>query len=335
MAALSDDSRRQRHAVWFCVLTAVAALSLAGCGSSSNNGPVAKAPEADGVYVVQKGKVGRLDEDSQKVLQTWKQRTNLSENVSFLVVHESVAAGAPDANKISLQKVARVRDNIERSGKVTKATKPEWVVANIPSLLIPVTVTREGDNPRLLRVVADEPLTPGLYSITYRTGKKRIGGRFGIGWDGSDKDQYAQLTCVDRYKSEPVFFRPCSERDAIANAPLTVHDLRVRKEVVGGKPILVLEGKLTNATSSQQNVPLLLAVINDKKGEELTRWTFQPTAGQLSPGGTLNFRTANSSPPKGSAGVAVLMADGVPPLQEAESQSTSQSFLSDLQPPSP
>jgi hypothetical protein len=334
MDVQNDGSCHRQPAYWSWGLAAAVALGLAGCGSNSDVAPAsaAKASASGGVYIVQDGKLGRLDEARDKVVQTWKLRTNLSERVQFLVIDDSVAAGPVDADKVSLQKVARVRDNIERNGKATKAAKAEWVVANIPSMKIPVTVTRESDNPRQLRVVANQPLTAGLYSLTYRTGKKRIGGRFGIGWDSADKEQYAQQVCVDRYKSEPAFFRPCAERDSHQNAALNVHDLKVRKEVIGGKPTLVLEGKVTNASATRQNVPLLLAVINDKKGLELTRWTFQPQARQLSPGATVTFRTANSEPPKGTSGVAVLIADSVMPRQDAES-STSQSFLSDGQLP--
>jgi len=329
--------RRRLNTAGKFVLATLLAGGLAGCGGGSNQAPqtAANSGKPDGVYIVQDGKLGRLDEDSQKVLKTWEQRTNLTQNLQFVVIDDSVAAGAPDAKRVTLQKVARVRNNIERNGTVGKVAKPEWVVANIPSLQIPVTVTRNSDNPRLLRVVADQPLTPGLYSLTYRTDKQRIGGRFGIGWASSDKEQYAELVCVDRYKSDPAFFRPCAERDAVENAALNVHGLKVRKEVIGGRPTLVLEGKVTNASSAQQEVPLLLAVINDKQGKELTRWTFRPAANQLSPGATVNFRTANSSPPKGTAGVAVLMADSVAPQQEAGSQPTPQSFLSDEQLPSP
>jgi Protein of unknown function (DUF3426) len=318
------------------ILAVLLAGGLAGCGGSNQAPQVSIAPDtADGVYIVQEGKLGRLDEDTQKVLKTWDRRTNLTQNVQFLVIDESVAAAAPDADRISLQKVARVRNNVEKNGSIRKATKAEWVVADVPAYRIPVTVTRNSNDPRVLLVTANEPLEPGLYSLGYRAGKQRIGGRFGIGWSGTDKTQYASRHCVDRYLSNPAFYRPCAERDAVENAALKVEGLKVRKEVVGGKPTLVLEGRLTNSSAARQNVPVLLAVLNDRKGHELTRWTFQPKVKQLRPGATVSFRTGTATPPKGTAGVAVLLMEDAAPQQEAETKSLEQSFLQDNQLPTP
>lgn len=307
--------------------TALLAGGLAACGGSSQPQISVDPSKPDGVYVIQDGRLGRLDEDSQKVLKTWDQRTNLKENLQFLVIHPSVAAAAPDADRILLQKVARVRNNVDKSGAVRNAPKAEWVSANVPAYMVPVTVKRSSDNPQVLLVTANEPLEPGLYSLTYRTDKQRVGGRFGIGWSAIDKAQYASRHCVDRYMTKPAVYRPCAERDAVENAVLKVHGLQVRKQIVGGKPTLVLEGRLTNSSAQQQKVPALLAVINDKSGRELSRWTFQPKVTLLRPGATLSFRTGTQTPPKGTAGVAVLLLD-----EEAARQ---QSFLQDTEMPAP
>jgi len=332
-----SSPRRRIDAVRALMLATLLSGGLAGCGGSSNQAPRIGVDPAkpDGVYIVQDGRLGRLDEDSQKVLKTWEQRTNLTERVQFLVINDSVAAGAPDADRISLQKVARVRNNVNKTGAIRKAPKAEWVVANVPAYRVPVTVKRNSDNPRTLLVTSNEPLEPGLYSLIYRNGKQAVGGRFGIGWSGTDKEQYASRYCVDRYLSEPAIYRPCAERDAVENAALKVYDLKVRKQVVGGKPTLVLEGRLKNSSTTQQKVPVLLAVINDKSGRELTRWTFQPKVAQLRPGATLGFRTGTTTPPKGTAGVAVLLMEDAPPKQEAESQPLEQSFLQDNELPTP
>lgn len=322
---------RHRHAVQNLILATLLAGSLAACGGSSPQVAVDPA-KPDGVYIVQDGRMGRLDEDPEKVVKTWEQRTNLKENVQFLVIDDSIATSPPDADRVSLQKVARIRNDVSKTGTVRKAKKTEWVASNVANYKIPVTVTRHSNSPRVLVVTANEALEPGLYSITYRTDKQRVGGRFGIGWGGIDKEQYASRYCVDRYLSKPVMYRPCNERDALESAVLKVHGLQVKKQIINGKPALVLEGRLTNSSAQQQKVPVLLAVINDKGGRELSRWTFQPKVTQLRPGATLSFRTGTTTPPKGTAGVAVLLLEDEDAVQKA--QSFEQTFLQDTQLPS-
>jgi Protein of unknown function (DUF3426) len=325
---------RRRSAATKLILAMLLASGLAACGGSSQVPQAAlTADKPDGVYIIQDGRLGRLDEDPQKVVKTWDQRTNLKQDVQFLVIDESVATAPPDANRISLQKVALVRNEVSKAGKVHKAAKTEWVVANVPSYTLPVTVTRHDSNPRVLLVTANEPLEPGLYSLTYRGAKQRVGGRFGVGWGGIDKTQYASRYCVDRYLTKPAMYRPCAERDDLENAALKVNGLQVHKQIIAGKPALVLEGRLTNTSTKQQKVPVLLAVINDKNGRELSRWTFQPKVTQLRPGATLSFRTGTTTPPKGTAGVAVLLLTDEAAVQKA--QAFEQSFLQDTELPTP
>jgi hypothetical protein len=315
--ATDDAPRRRSHAG--AVRLAAAALfaaALAGCGATTEDltlGLIKDEPEAteasapDGVYVVQNGKHGRLDEEPKKVLQTWDLRTNLPSNVQFLIINDAVAASDPDADRVLLEKVASVRNEIEPDRSVHKAPKAAWVVAHLPELRVPVTVTRQSGTPRVLRVTPNSPLEPGLYSLFYQTGQTRVGGRFGIEWSKVDKTQYAGLYCVDRYLSEPAYYRPCREGEFLESATsagLRVHDLQVRKDVVGGQPALVLNGKLTNSSSSGLRTPLLLAVVSDKSGNELQRWTFRPNAAEIPPGGTLGFSTSAVSP-SGAAGVTV------------------------------
>jgi hypothetical protein len=313
------------------LIATLLAGGLAGCGSSQIP-QAAVNDRPDGVYVVQDGKLGRLDEEPQKVVKTWAQRTNLKQTVQFLVIDESVAASPPDANRVSLQKVARLRNEMSKTGKVRKADKTEWVVSNVPGYSIPVTVTRYSDNPRVLLVKANELLDSGLYSITYQSAKQRVGGRFGIGWKEIDKTQYASRYCVDRYLSEPDMYRPCNEGDTLESAALRVHGLQAHKQIINGKPALVMEGQLMNSSAKAQKVPVLLALINDKSGREIGRWTFQPKAAQLRPGATISFRTGTTTPPKDAASVAVQLLEDKAGVQKA--QSFGQTLLQDTQLPS-
>ena len=295
---------------------ALLTTALAGCGLATEDltlGLIKDEPEAtvasapDGVYAVQNGKRGRLDDDPKKVLQTWDLRTNLPSNVQFLIINDAVAASDPNADRVLLEKVARVRNEIEPDRSVHKAPKAAWVVAHLPELRIPVTVTRQSGTPRVLRVSPNALLEPGLYSLFYQTAQTRIGGRFGVEWSKVDKTQYAGLYCVDRYRSEPAYYRPCREGELLESATATglrVHDLKVRKDFIGGQPALVLNGKLTNASTAGLRTPLLLAVVNDKSGNELQRWTFRPNVAEIPPGGTLGFSTSAASP-SDAAGVTV------------------------------
>lgn len=331
---------------------------LSACGSGSSGPAQQTTARPDGVYIIQDGRAGRLNEDPQKILKTWDQRTNLTSNVQFLVVDPSVAAHAPDADSVSLQRVSKVRNNVKANGKAKPTTKAEWVVANLPLDKIPVTVVRDSDAPQQLRVTANQPLAPGLYSITYNTGRERIGGRFGVGWAAADKTQYASQQCVDRYAGSPASYRPCSEfvaakpkaaakpavqqatakaavRRTTALGPIEISGLKVQKEIVGGKPLLVLQGQMMNVTSSPQKVPEMVAVVTDKKGRELSRWSFRTLTDQLPPGGSASFQTSTDSPPKGTASIAVLTADSLKPRQEADSQPAEQSFMQVQELPAP
>lgn len=331
---------------------------LSACGSNSSGPAQQTTARPDGVYIIQDGRAGRLNEDPQKIVKTWEQRTNLTPNVQFLVVDPSVAAHAPDADSISLQRVSKVRNNVKANGKAKKTTQAEWVVANLPQDKIPVTVVRDSDTPHQLRVTANQPLAPGLYSITYDTGRERIGGRFGVGWAVADKTQYASQHCVDRYAGNPASYRPCSELVAakpkaavkpvaqqasvkpavqrtVPASGIDISGLKVQKEIVGGKPLLVLRGQMMNVTSSPQKVPLLFAVVTDKQGRELSRWSFRTLTDQLPPGGSASFQTSTDSPPKGTASIAILTADSLKPQQEADSQPADPSFMQVQELPAP
>jgi hypothetical protein len=350
---------KDREALRVARMAACVALvsALSACGSGSSGPAQQSQARPDGVYIIQDGKLGRLNEDPQKILKTWDQRTNLASNVQFLVVDPSVAAHAPDADSISLQRVSKVRNNVKANGRAKPTSKAEWVVANLPEDKIPVTVVRDSNTSHQLRVTANQPLAPGLYAITYNTGRDRIGGRFGVGWAAADKTQYASMHCVDRYAGNPASYRPCNEftaakpvvkqpaakpvvqssvgQSSVGSSPIQISGLKVHKEIVGGKPLLVLQGKMMNTSSSTQKVPPLLAVITDKQGRELARWPFRTLADQLPPGGSADFQTSTDSPPKGTASIAILTADSMKPRQDAESQPAGQSFMQVEQLPQP
>ena len=86
---------RHRSAAGKLILALLLTSGLSACGGSSEVPQAAlSADKPDGVYIIQDGRLGRLDEDPQKVVKTWDQRTNLKQDVQFLVIDESVAEHA-------------------------------------------------------------------------------------------------------------------------------------------------------------------------------------------------------------------------------------------------
>lgn len=287
------------------------AASAAGCAGTtgSKSQVVVQRPPTQGLYVVFNGKVGRLDDAPDKVLKTWPIRSNLGPDVEFVVHHPAIAGSAGSVGQlVSLRQVAYVRANIASSGTVRKNNKSEWIVASLDPLNVPARVLQDSRDPTLLRVIPSEPLTPGLYALTLRTGTTAVTGRFGVEWSKSDKKQYAREHCVDRYLTTPVLYRPCDERDAVEQGVLKVQALNVSKAIVNSVPALVIEGRVKNTSAKRQTLPTMLAVLNDKQGKEIQRWTFAPAAKELPPGNSVAFRTTAAAPPRNTAGVAILLS---------------------------
>jgi hypothetical protein len=288
------------------------AAATGGCAGTSASKPqvAVERPPTEGLYVIDNGKMGRLDDPPEKILKTWQVRSNLGPNVEFIIRHPAIAqSGGPPGKLVALRQVAYVRANIATSGTVRKNKKAEWIVASLDPLYVPARVMQDSRDPTLLRVVPKEPLTPGLYALTLRTGNTAVTGRFGVEWSKSDKQQYAAAHCVDRYLTKPVLYRPCDERDSVEKAALRVQALNVTKALVNSAPALVIEGQLRNTSSKPQVVPTMLAVLNDKQGKEIKRWTFVPDVKELSPGKSVAFRTMAPTPPRETAGVAILIAE--------------------------
>jgi hypothetical protein len=302
-----------RISIRHLLVAALLAVSIGGCAgtpSSKSSQAVVPRPPTEGLYVVYNGKMGRLDDTPDKVLKTWPLRSNLGSNIEFVIHHPAIAAsdGTP-GQLVSLRQVAYVRANISASGTIRKNKKSEWIVASLDPLNVPARVLQDSKDPTLLQVIPSEQLTPGLYALTLRTGRTAVTGRFGVEWSKSDKKQYARAHCVDRYLTQPVLYRPCDERDAIESAALKVQSLNISKALVDNLPALVIEGRVKNTSGKRQTLPLMLAVLNDKQGKEIKRWTFLPNAKELSPGRSVAFRTTAADPPRNTAGVAILLGE--------------------------
>jgi hypothetical protein len=172
-------------------------------------------PARYGLYIVEKGELGRLDAEKSVQVQTWDSRSSLSPDVTFIVFDRSLADRSLRlGDVIMLRKVAHVRNDVAASGAATPLQKDAWVVADSPEFAVPVDFQPIHGAPEMVRVIPTRPLTPGLYSFQFRLSGSAVAGRFGVQWSKIDKGQYASANCVDRYAGSPPTYRLCSDLSA-------------------------------------------------------------------------------------------------------------------------
>jgi hypothetical protein len=172
-------------------------------------------PARYGLYIVEKGELGRLDAEKSVQVQTWDSRSSLSPDVTFIVFDRSLADRSLRLGEvIMLRKVAHVRNDVAASGAATPLQKDAWVVADSPEFAVPVDFQPIHGAPEMVRVIPTRPLTPGLYSFQFRLSGSAVAGRFGVQWSKIDKGQYASANCVDRYAGSPPTYRLCSDLSA-------------------------------------------------------------------------------------------------------------------------
>ncbi len=72
-----------------------------------------------------------------------------------------------------------------------------------------------------------------------------------------------------------------------------------------GKPVLVVQGEVSNTSAKLQSVPRLRVIIRDEKDRRLFRWTVTTTRDKLDPGQSTTFSTRLANPPSGARSLAV------------------------------
>jgi len=83
------------------------------------------------------------------------------------------------------------------------------------------------------------------------------------------------------------------------------NDVTSRRVEIEGVPALLIEGKVTNVTSSRRTVPLLRGSLRDSGDRELAAWTFKTAAMKLAPGESVAFRTEVRRPPAAATGLSI------------------------------
>ena len=81
------------------------------------------------------------------------------------------------------------------------------------------------------------------------------------------------------------------------------------RETEDGKPVLVVEGTLTNTTGEARAVPALRFALRDDDTQELYAWSIDPRATTIAAGDRLRFRTRLVAPPERAADLQVRFAE--------------------------
>ncbi|NLH81745.1 MAG: DUF3426 domain-containing protein [Phyllobacteriaceae bacterium] len=81
------------------------------------------------------------------------------------------------------------------------------------------------------------------------------------------------------------------------------------RETEDGKPVLVVEGTLTNTTGETRAVPALRFALRDDDTQELYAWSIDPRATTIAAGDRLRFRTRLVAPPERAADLQVRFAE--------------------------
>lgn len=255
-------------------------------------------PDDDGLYAYDGEDLIRLDGDAEWEQETWEDRSNLHGSSELIIRDPALAESSGDA--VELRKVAWVRSTITDGGQITPVTGNQWQSAPVPALVVPVEYAeRSESDPELIRLRAQQPLEPGLYSLHVQTPEGPRNARFGVAWPETDKEAYAASVCVDRYAGEESAYRLCEEQNLAASEnKLQIYLVKPETRKRGPIRSMVISGVILNNSSRPQSVPLLAAELRDPEGRALTRWRFKADSAELEPGQSTSFRTEVDDAPQ-------------------------------------
>jgi len=86
---------------------------------------------------------------------------------------------------------------------------------------------------------------------------------------------------------------------------LRFENVRIKKEIVGGVSILIVEGSIVSDSDHPTKVPRLRFAARNKAKQEIYTWTMLPSRSILQPGEKLDFRSRLGAPPKDAQDVMV------------------------------
>lgn len=87
-------------------------------------------------------------------------------------------------------------------------------------------------------------------------------------------------------------------REAPPGTGLELRDVTSERRVVRGEQVVVIAGRVANASEEVKAVPPLEARLVDSQGKELNRWVFSAARTSLPPGASTDFETTARNPPR-------------------------------------
>lgn len=295
--------RMIRGSTSWLALTLTAALSAcSGFGG---------APREPGWYAVEGETLHRLDGDRDWEQKTWKERSNFAPSVSFVLRDSRVAALGTDFGRvIQLHRVGWLRSEITQEGDILPVSGSQWVDADIEELRVPVRLQTDAENEEVIRVIPQQPLDPGLYTLRAQFPSARIEARAGVGWPAVDRRSYAAASCVDRYPGSTERYRPCvDQQQAVASASLKIHLVKPElRNVPGYARQLIVKGVVVNTSDRSHQIPPLKAHLVTEEGIVVKRWEFNADAVELPPGASAAFESRVPAPPAGASNVQVTFS---------------------------
>ena len=294
------------------VATILLVASVSGCSWIGLGGSKDAAPGDTGLYAAHSGELQRLDGDREWEMQTWETRSNLSPGTELVVRHpDLVNAGDALREMIRLRRVAWVRSEITQEGDIVPVEGSTWAVADVDELRVPFRVETYDSDAQTVRVIPENRLERGLYSLQLRTGSNTLSARLGIDWNSVDRRQYSAAHCVDRYLGATVRYRPCSEQEqALASRWLRIHLVDPEMREALGQQKLIVQGVVVNTSERKRRVPTLEAQLRSTEGEVLKTWRFDPVSAELDPGTSTRFRSEIPDPPPTTSNVHVTFSSG-------------------------
>ena len=86
---------------------------------------------------------------------------------------------------------------------------------------------------------------------------------------------------------------------------LSIDDVKITTEMAGNKPVLLIEGTITDVTRKAVEIPRLRFIVRDEKGSDLYAWNAVLEQPSLIPGEKAWFKTRLAAPPAEGREIAV------------------------------
>ena len=339
-----SSTRVARNALYLVLLASTSACA----GTREPSYPV---PDEPGIYsFTSNDNLRRLDGDRDWEVETWPERSNMPNNVQF-VINEPALAGRSAGNSVELWRVAWVRSEIDPQGQAMPIQGSEWAVAPLAPFAIPFRYESPPGQTEIVHIVPTVPLDPGLYTLRIVNPGARQA-RVGVAWNGIDQRQYSAMNCVARYDGNA--YRPCSGAVATtapapagdpsapaltANAsngglaslsppqpaPVVVQQTPAQPvaaatsaqglQIALTDPVrrndgLLIQGTVINTSNEARMIPTMQGSLENAAGQEMRRWIFQPPVQTLQPGERANFSTEVRPIPTGTARASVAFIAG-------------------------